>query len=737
MDPYVGFEHPSLEPDGWRYDIKRWCSFFDLRLPTMPRLADASSQGVSDSEYFKSGVVDVDGGGLMVDEIDELIQNHERHWVPIIRHGHYARYRIPFFLYGDNSRVEYVDPAQNKDGRNYIELAAEPEMADPILAATFKRHPTTGTPSYMVKAQQSYTFSGIYVDEEEQETVTALGRVNWSNVDTNKKEFIVDHTKEGQTILRFNKDYTRTYGVVPQTFQDLAACKILGLSNGTNYQVFRLPHFPVLADDSFHLYVVSGYTWEEWERVDTWFELLTAAYPNQNRYFLDKDLGIIYTGSGVQGGIPPLGSTLVAAYTTTLRIEYEEVDRSTEVEAWSADVSPVAQQLNQGFVCLTHDIIEPAYIRLEINKAAIPFTHSPREYGPILTGSDHGILKATVTSPSGLPVPHTEVGFTMSPSSIGYLAGAATTTGATNTRGEAYAPYQPPVSANELGFYTTTIRSSTNPYYPNHKDLIITMGETGLEGREDEIYLYQVLKNDVLLGYSTLDNWIYQNLDYPAWVVDATSYARWKEELIAEYDLKEWAGVQADGTIAGRKVVVYKIDPTTDNLDPYAINPVTGLPGAVMPVRPTLVEKIDSAGDPYNGLWRALYPEDAVPDCDPDDANNNLGGYWLASTRLITFRAHCWSAHYNRIIYSNEIVARITLPDYLLGVYINSLMQEIPFGWKLPTDTDNVAAGLDGMTFITINPHSGPYRIIDLVQGTTSPDWASAPFKSIGFQINI
>ena len=77
------------------------------------------------------------------------------------------------------------------------------------------------------------------------------------------------------------------------------------------------------------------------------------------------------------------------------------------------------------------------------------------------------------------------------------------------------------------------------------------------------------------------------------------------------------------------------------------------------------------------------------------------------------------------------------MPNYLLGEYVNEYMQKIPFGWKLPTDTDNVAAGLNGATFITVNPHSGPYKIIDLVHGEASEDWASAPFKSLGFQFEI
>ncbi len=735
MKPYVGFENTDDMPDGWRFDIKRWCSPFDLRLPRMPRLSDTSTQGVSESTYFKSGVGSVDSGDLYMQSIEELFLDHERHWVPIVRHGQYFRFKTPWFLYGDNSRIQYLSSDDNRSGRNYLELEEEPEMASPILASSFRRTSSTRTPMHDTCLNQMYEFSGIYIDEEEQETVSPLGKINWNNVDVTKREFVVENTIEGTTVLRFNDDYIETVGVEPVVYQDLAAGELLGMSNGSNYQVYYLNRFPVLADDSFHLYIAGVSTWEEWTRVETWFELINSTA--QKQYFVDKDLGIIYFGSSVSGGCPPLGTYLVVTYDVTLRIEYEEVDRDTDTKAWEADTSPVTQYINQGFVCITHDQLEAAIITLEIDKAMIPFTYSPREYGPIYVGSDYGILKATVTTIGGTVVPGIEVGFEMVPSSVGYLAGATSSSAVTNGRGEAYTSYQPPTSADSLGFYTTIVRDSTSPYYPDHKDVIIRETETGLEGREDEIYLYQILKDDILLGYATVDDWIYYNMDTPSWVVDATTYVQWKSEVIIENDIKDWAGVQSDGTIVGRKVVTYMLDPTTENYDSSAVHPATGDTGAVVAVRPVLVEKITDSGDAYYGFWRAIYPEDAVPDCDPDDNNNNIGGYWLCSTRVVNFKAHCWSPYYNRIIYSNEVAVRISLPDYLLGEYVNDYLQKVPFGWKLPTDTDNVAAGLNGATFITVNPHSGPYQIVDLVHGTDSEDWASAPFKSIGFQFEI
>jgi hypothetical protein len=732
--PYVGYEKTDDMPDGWRYDIKRWCSPFDLRLPTLPRLSDSDMQGLPEEEYFKSGVGSVDDKDCLVQSVSELFRDHERHWIPVVMPGHYYRYSTPYYLYSDKSRVQYVDPNNNKDNRNYILLDTEPQIGSPISATIYRRHPITRSPSAYIRIKQVAKFSGTYTDGIEDTTVTPLRKILWDNVDYTKKEFIVDYTQDGYTSLRFNRDFTRSIGVDPVVFQDLAACEVVGISNGSSYQTYYLNYFPVLADDSFHLYVADATSWTEWTRVDTWFELINST--NQNRYFIDKDLGIIYLGSAAAGGIPPIGHTVVVSYKVTIRIEYEATSHK-KVTSWLADTSPVSQYINQGFVCITNDQLEASNIKLEIDKPIIPFTYNPREYGPVYAGSDYAVLKAIVTTASGTVVPNTEVGFTMTPTNIGYIAGSSSIVSATNGKGEAYTSYQPPVSADNLGFYTTIVRASNHPSYPAHKDVIIRSVDAGLNGRENEIYIFQILKDDILLGYDDVDEWIYYNMTAPAWVTDAALYARWKEEVVEEYDLRDWDGVQTDGSIVGRKVVVYKIDPVTDNYDPYAVNPVTGELGAVVPVRPELVEKITSIGDPYYGLWRVIYPEDAIPDPDPDDSNNNVGGYWLASTRLVTFQAHCWSERYNRIIYSNKIIIRVSMPDYLLGEYVNDYMQKIPFGWKLPTDDDNIAAGLNGATFITINPHSGPYKIIDLIHGNTSDDWASAPFTSIGFQFHI
>lgn len=755
-DPFVGYENTNNLPDGFLYDIKRWCSTFDLRLPTLPRLTDSEPQGIDASKYFLSGVGDVEQGDLEVLEFNELIGGNERHWIPLIRSGHYYHYNIPFYYYSDDSRIQYIDSLENVDNRNVILLDNEPHQNTPITAATYVRNIQSRSVDYLFRIEQKYIFSGTYTDGIEDKTVTELGKINWDNVNYNKKEFIVDNTNTDKTYLMFNKDYIQHFGVTPVVAQDLAACEVLGISNGSSYQTFYLRHFPIIPS-SFKLYITDGTTWTEWTRASTWFDLINGVVTSGiNRYYIDKDLGILYFGSAQENSNPLIGEYIVCQYDTTVRVEYEEEGDDLLLSAWNADISTLTQYVNQGFVCITHQELEPAYITLSIDKQPIPFTSSPRLYGPVFIGSDFSLLKATVTSYDGTPVPGVEVTFSVDPSNTGYLEGASTSTGLTNGKGEAFTYYQSPTSADDLGYYLTNVvgkdpyvRDSVHPSYLNHKDVIIPSKLANLLGQEEQLYIYQILKDDLLLGYDNVDDWIDANLTPPPWVTDANTDAQWKREVSEEYSLKDWfevntsAGIKSDGTIDGRKVVIYKLDPSTDNFDSNAIDPsidTTQDPaptGAIVPVRPELIEVIDLVGDPYYGHTRLIYPKDAIPDPEPANSSNNVGGYWAVSSKVIAFQAKCWSPMYNRDIYSNKISTRISLPDYLLGEYINEQLQKIPFGWKLLTETDNVAAGLNGATFLTVNPHTGPYKILDLVSGTINDDWASAPFKSIVFQVDV
>jgi hypothetical protein len=185
--PLVGFESISDPPEGWLFDIKRWSSLFDLRLPTLPRLVDLEPQGVSASKYFLSGVGNKDLGDLEVLKIKEMFTQDGRSWIPIINTGYYYNYNSQFFCFSDHSVVQYLSASDNTDDRNVLLLDSVPSIEAPIIAASYKRNPITWKIEYDQKINRVSSFSGIYVDGVEQETVNSSYNISWANVDFLKK----------------------------------------------------------------------------------------------------------------------------------------------------------------------------------------------------------------------------------------------------------------------------------------------------------------------------------------------------------------------------------------------------------------------------------------------------------------------------------------------------------------------------------------------------------------------
>lgn len=743
--PYVGFENSDDLPDGWLFDIKRWSSLFDLKLPSMPRLYDPSTQGLPEWDYFKSGVGDVKYD-LKVRYIEERFLDNERLWIPQVDNGWYFRWSTDYFFYSDNSNVQYISSSDNIDGRNVVTLEKEYEPSYPILAASFTRDNAYGIPVYYKRCEQVSKFTGVYVGEEQQDTQKpATQTVDWSNVDTTKREFVVDTTIADQTRLLFNDDYIETVGNTPTSLQDFGQGDLVGASDGSEWQVFSLKKFPVILD-TFSLYVVdsNNSTWEEWVRVDTYQDLIDAAalspaYAYGSKYYyVDKDLGYVVFGDA-ESGIPSTGHEIVAMYQVTFRIEYEEADTVLNVNAWDADVSPISQSVNQGYVCVSHEELQAGTITLSVDTDIIPFS-DPLTYGPVYVGNDFVTLRAEVLSPTGTKVPGIEVEFELTPSSIGSMAGSSTgiSYGTTNGDGHAFTFYQTPVDAEEMGFYATSSSSVQG------NNLVLDNTSAGLT-LEDDIYLYKVLKDDPLLGM-TFHEYLEDNLPDPPWWANPSTYPmkyeQWKAEMVDFLNLAEWT---TSPTPNGRKVVVY-------NWDDAAINPMLGTTGAFVPTRPT---SVDSTGSILTYPAGALIPSDPYYTVAYPPYFEDVGAYWVACTKYVEFRASCWSEVYNRRIYSNTIRVKVQLPRYLLGEYVNDQLYKIPFGWKFYDDMSNqYASGLDGATFLTINPHSGPYQIIDMVLDSNGDGladfldpygypygrtgrWASAPESGVSFKINV
>jgi hypothetical protein len=157
---------------------------------------------------------------------------------------------------------------------------------------------------------------------------------------------------------------------------------------------------------------------------------------------------------------------------------------------------------------------------------------------------------------------------------------------------------------------------------------------------------------------------------------------------------QEWNSFFLDGV----KVLVYE---WLENKGTQTImHPLTGEIGAYYPVRP-------------DGLTASTLTFEGrnLPVPEPNNEDNNLGGYFVVAPSVISFYAWGKDPVSGRIIKSNKIKLKLVLPVHLDGVKDPSGALPVPYGFTFVTEDFNVGSGLGGANFITINSARAPLYI--------------------------
>lgn len=758
--------HESLDPpSAWKWDYRYVVQDNITETLPFPGLKRSHLLSLPRSYWQNGPISGREGDAVKVVDVQEVFAQGRLRWAPVIHNGDLNIWREPTYFFSDDSVVETVDSTNVDDGgRSLHTLGRIPRTGFPILATIFKRSEENEFFPWRSFSRREY-FSGIFDSDGVEQTTRDGDTFYWSNVDTTKREF-VSYAKNEAIHCLFNKYALEsiTSSVVPSLLSDFNDLEYVGSSDGSDGLVFRTSYFPISNDSILAIYVVntSGSTWTEYTIV----EEFTAA----NQVQLDTDLGVLTFGDSTGSTLPPpAGYAIYIAYRATPRIEYEEEGYREESVVANADVSPLSQSTNRGFVTLARSQLDIDSIVLETTIDNYPDV--AQTYGPIFAGSGYAPLLATVYSSTGTVVPNVEVTFFFETSpSFGSLGGSGVTAQRlTNFNGIARTFYSSPTDVQGMGFNVTSVDTGN----------ILTLPVDANLTSEEDIYTYQVLKDDPLTGIAGADT----NLGEIEW---------------------------DDSLLNGRKVVLYKWNAA-------AINPISGNLGAYAPIRPSSITEgyilgytdtlYDPDPDPYGTLiksgtmssanlgWIQDLSDTWIPNeyrgyvvevealnetrrilSNTDttlvlagefsslptgtynifDKTDNLGGYWVVSDRFITLRASAYSPSKGRTIYSNILNIRVEIPEYMKGSYISSSLPEIPFGFRLIDDISEQASALDGATYISINPVAGPYPIVDVIGGETwdpysGPDlgtdpypwWpygaypgegASAPFASFSFR---
>ena len=434
-----------------------------------------------------------------------------------------------------------------------------------------------------------------------------------------------------------------------------------------------------------------------------------------------------------QGMAPPDGWNIGVAYETTPRIEYEPRYSSDLLIADSVDVRPTSNEKANGIIHISRKPTQLTEILLEVDKNKI----GNALYGPVYLTNDYALLTATAYDHEEDPVPGLllTIEETNSPF-VGLLNGVqAPYTAKTVQSGQIKTSFTPGSLEDSFGAKVSSVSFSglntliTIPGDYRNVDLadVFIFGITkddpmiGTVGLQSDTTAFAntstypqaqaSLTLSTITGYAVNVNDVYSENYFNNGTVTITTtggqtylrtivyykngilylnesvpivFADIDTVYIMHEDWQEWN----PNDLNGRKKIIYEWDTS-------AIHPITGNLGAYFPITPSSVS--------YSGGYSTFTFNYTLPVPNKDDDTNNLGGYWLTTPTVVTFRAYGNDPLTNNLIYSNEVSVRIELPDYLKGVE-DAVNGRIPYGMRCSYTTSGyTATGYGGSTFLSIN----------------------------------
>jgi hypothetical protein len=663
-------------------------------------------------EYILSGVA-----SEKIDlEVLKIIKKRKESldiWVPEIRHGNYFKFTRGRYFFANRSVTQFIHTDDNEgsgpgDGdypnpdnpaRNVLQLTHTPRHGSPIFAAIWGRN-TNDEPQIIKFIRKRGNFTGNFDTSGQMETRHGiLNEIKWPAVDRSKKEFVMDWTASPPKLI-FNQDFTYLIGREDLTSDDeLEYCELLGRGTGEVAQLYLTRRFPIV--DNAEIMLMADHYYNEWARFrdigrhdvritqvrnsgeadeetdcnhqigHKFFVQRTSSTRPEDRgvYSVDTDRGeitfpefLVTNPSDTQEGrvvtrAPASGSLMYLRYRPTVEVEYEPENCDRVSHPTEVNLNPITTALNAGFIYISEQDMRVASIILTVEK---PLIYGKTDtYGPVLIGADYAFLVATAYSRFGIPVPGATIEFYFpdrgSTGDFGRLGGREdSTTAITDGDVQARVAYAPPRSAEEIGTYID--HPSGDP-----DDKLVVPDGVEIDPSVS-IYTYRVYSGD----------------PWSPWV----------------------PGTAIDSGRGGRKVILYQWDED-------AVHPRTGMQGAYTPVTPSLTRDRS----------KLSYPTGVIEDTPKVEGDLTLQAYWVSAGKDIHVRTKAYSTLYNRDIKSNSVYLRIDLPEYLKGTYVAenigaSPPSNIPYGFRFFDEYFSKASGLDGLTYLSINPASGYWNII-------------------------
>lgn len=415
-------------------------------------------------------------------------------------------------------------------------------------------------------------------------------------------------------------------------------------------------------------------------------------------------------------------------YRAVPRIDYEVTayDLRSANGSW-LNVNPNRNLHSQDVVQILSDDPDLAEIILETDSPII----GGNLFGPVFFGTDVSRLTATAYDSNGNVDEGVDLTIVVN-EMVGTLNGETFTfTDTTNVLGQIYSIFNVPFTNDAIRHRVTDIQYSG-------ADTILTIENLPTTLSLEELVLFQILKYDKMIGSTGLTGLVSSVIasahpengaiaiifnrrittDYEGGLIyilgsDSVKYIRTINKV---YDATSgslpvsllYLDELIDSALTtGSQCWLYL--PEEEVWDPNRLNgalrlvyewrpdvqhPLTGELGAYFPL-----EADSRAGADVTYLARHL----PVP--APTDPDSNLGGYVAVAPIIVSLYARGQDPISGKTVVSNTIRLLVDLPNYLVGVDRSGALP-IPYGFTFITEEFNVATGIGGSNFLTVNPRA-------------------------------
>jgi len=349
---YTDIVHPGSNKkiQGWQWDRRVWPTIKELdAIGYAPSIWDPVSSFLTD-DYWQSGIGD--NKDLLLLSIRDVVLEDDELWVPQVNHGYFYEYNTEWFLFSDDYKIEHFYNNQLFSGVQYVDLEYKPKPGIPIQAKRYRWDKDERKYLKDLDLRKKVEFTGVEVDDIEQDTTNADGNISFENINANRQEFVVDYDFGSTPRVYTNKDYSEA--IIHSG--DFVNYEMVGVSNGQQ-EIFNLEYSPVDPSGQVEIvsYLASGaYTW--WNRIDS---VQDFAFGEPYEYKLDEVLGAVTFWSGF---VPEIGSKIIARYTKGLEVEYEPERSRDYILADGADVNPLNHPFNAGFVLASLKDLGPTVV---------------------------------------------------------------------------------------------------------------------------------------------------------------------------------------------------------------------------------------------------------------------------------------------------------------------------------------------------------------------------------------